>query len=288
MTRILVTGANGQLGSELREIAKREEKNLNFFFSDLPDLDITDKASVEAILREKECRFIVNCAAYTNVDRAEEEPALASKINCDGVRSLAEAAKACACTLIHVSTDYVFNGTQRTPYTEKDPTSPLGVYGRTKLAGEEAMRATGCNGIIIRTAWLYSAFGKNFVKTMLRLADERDTIRVVNDQRGAPTYAADLAAAIVRIIPQLIAHPERGEIYHYSDAGELSWFDFATAIMQQAGKTCRVEPISSAEYPSPTERPAYSVLSKEKIMRRFGVEVPDWRESLDKCLQRLK
>ena len=226
---------------------------------------------------------IINCAAYTAVDRAEDEPGPAAEINTQAVANLAKAAQKGDCLLIHISTDYVFDGTATTPYTEKIKTCPVSVYGKTKLAGEEAIIRSGCFYIIIRTAWLYSAFGHNFVKTILRLAEERPEINVVNDQIGTPTYAEDLAKAIVKIM----ANDDRVEhegIYHYSNAGVCSWYDFAVEIVRLSGLNCRVNPVTTAEYPTKTHRPAYSVLDKTKIKHTFGVEVPEWQEALRRMM----
>ena len=277
MANILVTGANGQLGSELRKAGFTALDEV--FYTDVADLDITDKKAVEVFVRSKEIDTIVNCAAYTAVDRAEEEPELAARINTEAVRNLAEVAAEEGCLLIHISTDYVFDGTATEPYTEKSAVNPQSVYGRTKLAGEKAVRASGCLAIIIRTAWLYSGYGNNFVKTMLRLAREKGELKVVADQVGTPTCAADLAAAIVRMLGDESVADKTG-IYHFSNEGVCSWFDFAREIVSLSGMRCEVVPLTTEEYPTKAKRPAYSVLDKTKIKREFGVEVPDWKESL--------
>ncbi len=285
MANILVTGAQGQLGSELQKIGFAFLDEV--FYTDVDDLDITDQRAVEHFVRTHDIDTIINCAAYTAVERAEEEEEIAARINTEAVANLARVALAEDCLLIHVSTDYVFDGTATIPYTEKMKPAPQNVYGRTKWAGEEAILNSGCLYIIIRTSWLYSSFGNNFVKTILRLATEKQELRVVNDQIGTPTYAADLAEVIVRIM----ANEERVEyegIYHYSDDGACSWFDFAQEIVRQSGLTCSVCPVTTAEYPTKAHRPAYSVLDKSKIIRTFGVTVPDWKEALARCLKENK
>ena len=281
MANILITGANGQLGSELRKIGFSPLDEV--FFTDVAELDITDYTAIEKFIQVHEVDTIINCAAYTAVDRAEDEPGPAAEINTQAVANLAKAAQKEDCLLIHISTDYVFDGTATTPYTEKIKTCPVSVYGKTKLAGEEAIIRSGCFYIIIRTAWLYSAFGHNFVKPILRRAEERPEINVVNDQIGTPTYAEDLAKAIVKIM----ANDDRVEhegIYHYSNAGVCSWYDFAVEIVRLSGLNCRVNPVTTAEYPTKTHRPAYSVLDKTKIKHTFGVEVPEWQEALRRMM----
>ena len=285
MANILVTGANGQLGSEIRKIGFSILDDV--FYTDVEELDITNYTAVEKFIQLHEIDTIINCAAYTAVDRAEEEPEQAAKINTLAVANLAKAAAKEDCLLIHISTDYVFDGTADKPYTEKNKPCPVSVYGKTKLAGEQEILKSGCLYIIIRTAWLYSSFGHNFVKTILRLADEKPELNVVNDQMGSPTYAADLARAIATIME----NDERVEyegIYHFSNEGICSWFDFATESVNLSGKTCRVNPVSTAEYPSRTPRPAWSVLDKTKIKQTFGVEVPDWKSSLKCMLENLE
>lgn len=281
MANILVTGANGQLGSELRKIGFSALDEV--FYTDVAELDITDYAAVEKFVKDKEIDTIINCAAYTAVDKAEEEPQLAAKINTEAVANLARAAAKEGCLLIHISTDYVFDGTGTKPYTEKDKPCPVSVYGKTKLAGEEAILKSRCFHIIIRTAWLYSSFGNNFVKTILRLAAERPEISVVSDQVGSPTYAGDLAAAIVGIMDSEERIEHEG-IYHYSNEGVCSWYDFAAEIVRLSGKECRVKPVTTAEYPTKTQRPAYSVLDKSKIKKTFGIEIPEWKDALAKMM----
>lgn len=284
MANILVTGANGQLGSELRKIGFTPLDEV--WFTDVTELDITSYDAVNKFVEEKEIDTIINCAAYTAVDKAEDEPELAAKINAEAVSNLAKVAYKQDCLLIHISTDYVFDGTATEPYTEKSKTCPLGVYGKTKLEGEEMIAKSHCMAIIIRTAWLYSTFGNNFVKTILRLAGERENLNVVADQIGSPTYAEDLAKAIVKIME----NDERVEYagtYHFSDAGVCSWYDFATEIVRLSGSKCQVHPVTTAEYPTKTDRPAYSVLDKSKIKSVFDVEVPEWKDSLARCWKTL-
>ena len=291
--RILVTGANGQLGSELRHTATRG--NDSYIFTDVvmaegvatTYLDITDREAVRTFVTENDINIIINCAAYTNVDRAEEEKDRAMLLNATAPGNLAQAMKEVEGLLIHISTDYVFGGDGDKPYTEEQPTAPKSVYGTTKLRGEEAIMSVGCRHIIIRTAWLYSTYGNNFLKTMLRLTSERESISVVNDQIGTPTYAADLAATIVAIIEDGKAENNVG-IYHFSNEGVCSWYDFAREIARVAGnRECKILPCLSSEYPSKVSRPAYSVLDKSKIKRTFGTTIPHWRESVERCINKL-
>ena len=282
MKNILVTGANGQLGNEMR-VLSLENKEYNYFFTDVAELDICDEKAVMAFVKENEIDVIVNCAAYTAVDKAEDNQELCAKLNSEAVGYLAKAAEENQAEFIQISTDYVFDGTNYVPYRETEPTCPNSVYGVTKLAGEKKALEYCSKAMIIRTAWLYSAFGHNFVKTILRLAEERPEINVVNDQIGTPTYAEDLAKAIVKIM----ANDDRVEhegIYHYSNAGVCSWYDFAVEIVRLSGLNCRVNPVTTAEYPTKTHRPAYSVLDKTKIKHTFGVEVPEWQEALRRMM----
>ncbi len=282
---ILVTGANGQLGCELRRLGEASPNR--YIFTDLAELDITDREAVENMMQSEKADIIINCAAYTNVERAEEEADLAERINASAVKSLAHAAAKNDATLFHISTDYVFDGKANTPILEDMPTRPLGVYGRTKLQGEKAIAASGCKAIVIRTAWLYSEFGNNFLKTMLRLTAEREHINVVFDQVGSPTYAGDLALAIFSIIEGDMFSGNEG-IYHFSDEGVCSWYDFAVEIARAVGNTnCHINPCRSKDLPTKAQRPAYSVLDKDKIKRTFGIEIPQWRESMFYCLKRL-
>ena len=294
MGRVLVTGANGQLGNEMRIIAKeREEK---FLFTDVCEqdgvetlfLDITDIEAVRRIVKEQNIGVIVNCAAYTNVDGAETDPSLAEELNAAAPENLAKAMKEAGGLLVHISTDYVFG---KEPYNipcrEDQQGTPTGVYGLTKLQGEQRVMATGCNYVIIRTAWLYSEFGKNFCRTMMNLTASRQELKVVFDQAGTPTYAMDLAKAIITVISKFDG--SQTGIYHYSNEGVCSWYDFAKMIAQYNGTTeCDVQPCHSDEFPSTVKRPSYSVLDKTKIKSVFGVEVPYWTDSLKVCISNLK
>ena len=286
MKNVLVTGANGQLGSQMRRLGSVSPNN--YIFTDVAELDITDKGAVVQFIAANKVDVIVNCAAYTNVDKAEDDQATAELINATAVANLAEAVKAVDGTLIHVSTDYVFGTDGNTPRTEDMPTAPLGVYGVTKLHGEQAIAASGCKALIFRTAWLYSEFGNNFLKTMLRLTAERPALNVVFDQVGTPTYAGDLAVLIFSIIEYDTYEGNEG-IYHFSNEGVCSWYDFATEIAAAAGHTaCRINPCHSDEFPSKVTRPPYSVLDKTKVKRTFDVEIPHWRDSMIHCINRLK
>ena len=283
---ILVTGANGQLGNEMRRLGAVSPNN--YIFTDVAELDITDANAVLATVKENAVEIIVNCAAYTNVDKAESDEATAELINSTAVRNLAVAMKEVGGTLFHVSTDYVFGLDGNTPRTEDMPVNPLGVYGRTKLNGELAIKESGCKALIFRTAWLYSEFGNNFLKTMMRLTAEREQLNVVFDQVGTPTYAGDLALAIFSIIEAGVYEGNEG-IYHFSDEGVCSWYDFAVEIAAAAGNTnCRISPCHSSEFPSPVTRPPYSVLDKTKIKNTFDIEIPHWRESMEYCIKRIK
>lgn len=283
---ILITGANGQLGNEMRKVSAVSPNN--YIFTDVAELDITDKVAVLDFVQSNGVNIIVNCAAYTNVDKAEDDEDTAEKINATAVANLAEAMKAVDGTLFHVSTDYVFGSEGNTPRSEDMPLNPLGAYGRTKLHGEQAIAASGCKAIIIRTAWLYSEFGNNFLKTMLRLTAEKESLNVVFDQVGSPTYAGDLAVAIFTIIESNLYGGNEG-IYHFSNEGVCSWYDFATEIAVAAGNTkCNVQPCHSYEFPSKVTRPPFSVLDKTKIKKTFNLEIPHWRESMIYCINRLK
>lgn len=282
--RVLITGANGQLGNEMRRLGAVSPNE--YIFTDVAELDITDKAAVAEFVKSNNVEIIVNCAAYTNVDKAEDDEATAELINATAVRNLAEAVKAVDGTLFHVSTDYVFGSEGNTPRTEDMPTNPLGVYGKTKLHGEQAIAEVGAKAIIIRTAWLYSEFGNNFLKTMLRLTAEKESLNVVFDQVGSPTYAGDLALAIFSIIEGGVYAGNEG-VYHFSNEGVCSWYDFATEIAAAAGHECVVMPCHSNEFPSKVTRPPFSVLDKTKIKTTFGIEIPHWRDSMLYCLQRL-
>lgn len=284
---ILVTGANGQLGNEIRRAAAGSPDR--YLYTDAAELDITDAAAVARMTDAEEIDLIINCAAYTNVDRAEEEPELAARINAEAPALLAAAMQRRGGWLIHISTDYVFGGARcNTPCREEQPGTPTGAYGATKLRGEQAIAASGCRHLILRTSWLYSEFGKNFVKTMLELTATRPQLQVVFDQTGTPTYAGDLAEAIVRIVTER-SYAEHGGIYHYSNEGVCSWYDFAKRIAELAGHTaCTIRPCHSAEFPSKVQRPAYSVLDKTKFKQTFGIGIPYWSDSLRRCLNNLQ
>lgn len=284
MANILVTGSKGQLGTELRKTGFTLLDEV--FYTDLPELDITDEQAVWNFVREKEIDMIVNCAAYTAVEQAEEEKERAAFINTTAVANLAKVAAAEDCLLIHISTDYVFDGTATVPYTEKDRPCPQNVYGMTKWEGERAIQKSGCLAVILRTAWLYSANGNNFVKTILRLASEKGEVSVVADQIGTPTYAADLAKVIVEIVAENELE-NTVEIYHYTNEGACSWYEFAREIIAQSGIECKVHPLTTAQYPTKAKRPAYAILDKTKIKRRYGIEIPLWQEALGRCLTAL-
>ena len=283
---ILVTGANGQLGNEMRRLGAVSPNN--YIFTDVAELDITNADAVMYVAKHYSIDAIINCAAYTNVDKAESDQATAELINATAVGNLARAMKEVGGTLFHVSTDYVFGSEGNTPRTEEMALNPLGVYGLTKLHGEQAIEASGCKALIFRTAWLYSEFGNNFLKTMLRLTAEREQLNVVFDQVGTPTYAGDLALAIFSIIEAGV-YPGNEGVYHFSNEGVCSWYDFAVEIAAAAGHTnCRINPCHSSEFPSPVTRPPYSVLDKTKIKKTFDIDIPHWRESMEYCIKRLK
>lgn len=283
MKTVLVTGANGQLGNSIRSLAEGYPQ-FDFLFTDVDSLDICDAVAVTEYAVSHQIHYIVNCAAYTAVDKAEDDEALCLRINRDAVRNLGEAARAVGAKVVHVSTDYVFDGTNCRPYTESDPTCPVSVYGRTKLAGEDTLLDVCPDSVIIRTAWLYSEYGNNFVKTMLRLGSEREEIRVVFDQVGTPTYAGDLAYAILSVL----VHAEEGAfipgVYHFSNEGVCSWYDFTVKIMQLAGLPAHILPIESKEYPAKAVRPHFSVLNKAKIKAVYAISIPHWEASLQKCI----
>ena len=283
MKNILITGANGQLGNEMR-VLSAENKEYTYFFTDVAELDICNAQAILDFVKANAINVIVNCAAYTAVDKAEESIELCTKLNADAVGYLAEAAEANGAEFIQISTDYVFDGTAHTPYQETEPTCPNSVYGHTKLAGEQNALTLCTRSMVIRTAWLYSTFGNNFVKTMIRLGKERDSLGVIFDQIGTPTYARDLARAIFAAIRQGVVPG----IYHFSNEGVCSWYDFTKAIHRLAGiTTCQVKPLHTEEYPTPAKRPHYSVLDKSKIKATFGIEVPYWEESLQECIAQL-
>lgn len=298
---ILITGANGQLGNEMRLVSKASSHT--FVFTDVVEaegvettlLDITDLEAVRSIVRERDVQCIVNCAAYTNVDKAESDEAFCRVLNADASRNLAQAMKEAGGLLVHVSTDYVFGGDPyNTPCKEDQKGTPTGVYGRTKLEGEQHILATGCDYAILRTAWLYSEFGRNFVKTMLNLTATKPQLKVVFDQAGTPTYAYDLAQAIHTVLEDYVQEqPQQGYskngIYHFSNEGVCSWYDFTKVIAALSGHTeCDIQPCHSHEFPSPVIRPAYSVLDKTKIKETFGIRIPYWMDSLKVCLQNMQ
>ncbi|MGD9718605.1 MAG: dTDP-4-dehydrorhamnose reductase [Sulfurimonadaceae bacterium] len=293
MRNVLVTGSNGQLGSEIKELVSEGltlgKQESTFFFTDREALDITNFHAMEEFIDTNEIDIIINCAAYTAVDKAESDEYNADAINHVAVKDMAKLSKEKGLKLIHISTDYVFNGKNYMPYKEDDATAPNGVYGQTKLDGENAILEIAPKGaIIIRTSWVYSTYGANFVKTMLRLGKERQELGVIFDQVGTPTYARDLAQAILDIL----SHPELDsraavQIYHYSNEGVLSWYDFAKEIMRMAKLTCQVNPIETKEYPTPAVRPHYSLLNKAKIKKEFNITIPYWKDSLDDCLRKL-
>ncbi|MFC0771695.1 dTDP-4-dehydrorhamnose reductase [Terrimonas alba] len=289
--KILVTGANGQVGEELHKLAK-SYTSFEFIFATRKRLALDNPAKIGEYIYNNKPDYLINCAAYTAVDKAESEEELAYTINAEAPKEMAIACEANNIQLVHVSTDYVFDGKGNSPYKEDDITDPVNLYGDSKLEGEKNIRQHNPSAIIIRTAWVYSEFGKNFVKTMLRLMAEKDQVNVVSDQRGAPTYAADLAEAIMNIISkvEISGHqtPGYGGIYHFSNEGNISWYDFAVAIKELTGSNCIVNPIPTSQFPTPAKRPFYSVLDKTKIQNRFGIEIKDWKQSLTICIDRIK
>lgn len=287
-TKILVTGANGQLGSELRELSGKYV-DYDFTFTDVADLDITSVDALNAFFSKDKFDFVINCAAYTAVDAAESNQELAFRLNTTAIDLLVEMAGKYGFFLVQISTDYVFDGEKNNPYTEDDVPIPSSTYGKTKLEAERLIIYSDINAIVIRTAWLYSTYGKNYVKSMIKYGNERDEMNIVFDQVGTPTYARDLADTILAIIPQLQKKekPYR-EIFHYTNEGVCSWFDFTKHIYNLEGINCKVNPIRTSEYPTPAQRPAYSVLDKSKIKKTFGIDIPYWTDSLDAMLKKLK
>ena len=280
MQTILITGSNGQLGNEMQQAAKRFP-NFNYIYTDVAELDICDKTTLNNFVIENGVNFIVNCAAYTAVDKAEDDVELCYKINRDAVKNIAEVAQDNNVKVVHVSTDYVFDGTNHVPYTEDMPVCPSSIYGKSKLEGEQVLMESCDEAVIIRTSWLYSSFGNNFVKTMMKLGTERDNLNVIFDQVGTPTYAADLADSILNIISH---NNFVSGIYHFSDEGVCSWYDFTKTIHRIAKISCIVQPIETKDYPVRTPRPHYSVLNKAKIKSTYGISIPHWEESLEKCI----
>ena len=285
---ILITGANGQLGSEIKDL-KNKYTNQNLFFKDLPDLDICNYLQLEKFVIDKKINAIINCAAYTAVDKAEEDAETARKVNAEGVLNLVNALQKVNGKLIHISTDYVFDGNNFLPYQESDEVNPIGVYGNTKRTGELFVISSDIDSIVIRTSWLYSAYGNNFVKTMLRLGKEKESLGVIFDQIGTPTYAGDLAKTCLDILAysKEANINSKGNLYHYSNEGVTSWYDFATAIMKINKLDCEVLPIETKDYPTLAQRPHYSVLNKTKIKSDFKLTIPHWRDSLANCIKKI-
>ncbi len=282
MLRTLITGCKGQLGNEIRRLS---EKNLqyDFIFTDIEELDISDQPAINKFFSQNKPDILINCAAYNGVDKAESEPAAAHLINEIAVQYLLGACMKYKCYPVHISSDYVFDGKKNRPYTESDEPAPLSAYGKSKLAGEIAFKKSTEFGLIIRTSWLYSSFGHNFVKTILRKCSKSETLRVVNDQVGSPTYAHDLAKVILEIIPSSFRNKER-EIYHFSDEGACSWYDLASSTVKLSGINCKVLPIPTNAYPLYAPRPSYSVLDINKIKKRLNIDIPHWEDSLKICI----
>ncbi|MDA8893596.1 dTDP-4-dehydrorhamnose reductase [Flavobacteriaceae bacterium] len=286
--KVLITGSNGQLGSEIKELASDYE-NLECVFKDLPELDICDTEVLNMFIIDQHIDAVINCAGYTAVDKAEENPKIAEQVNAKGVLNLVNTLKKVDGKLIHISTDYVFDGNHSQPYKESDPTSPVGVYGQTKRAGELEVLNSSIDAIVIRTSWLYSAYGNNFVKTMLRLGNDKESIQVVFDQIGTATYAKDLAKTCLDILSDAgsTSISKKGSLYHYSNEGVTSWYDFARAIMEISNIDCNIIPIETKDYPTQARRPLYSVLDKSKITSDFKVIIPHWRDSLANCIKKI-
>lgn len=286
--KVLITGSNGQLGSEIKELVS-EFENLECIFKDLPELDICDIDMLTTIIIDQHINAVINCAAYTSVDQSEENPEIAEQVNVKGVLNLVNALEKINGKLIHISTDYVFDGNHSQPYKESDSVSPIGVYGETKRAGELAVLNSSIDAIVIRTSWLYSYYGNNFVKTMLRLGNEKESINVVFDQIGTPTYAKDLAKTCLNILSNAGSTniSKKGSLYHFSNEGVSSWYDFATAIMEISNIDCKVVPIETKDYPTQAIRPLYSVLDKYKIKSDFKVTIHHWRDSLTNCIRKI-
>ncbi len=287
---ILITGGKGQVGQCFQELAAQRPV-LRFLFVDVDELDITDRRAVRQFFAKNRPTWVVNCAAYTAVDKAESDPTLAKKINVTGAKNLAEACAEIGIPFVHISTDYVYHNRQNTPFKEGDPERPKGVYAKTKLLGDRAALKANPLTMIVRTSWVYAHLGNNFVKTMLRLGKERPALNVVFDQIGTPTFAPDLAEAILEIIQKVdnqeVGRDSIGGVWHYSNEGVTSWYDFAVEVFAMSGVACRVSPIETKDYPTPAQRPPFSVLNKSKIKAAFGLHIPHWRESLGRCLEKL-
>jgi len=287
--KVLITGSNGQLGSEVRELAANYSK-LDLVFKNSHELDICNFDELQNFIIKNNIISVINCAAYTAVDAAEEDEQIAKKVNSEGVSNIVKALQKVNGKLIHISTDYVFDGNHFLPYKESEPVSPIGVYGETKRAGELAVINSNIDSIVIRTSWLYSSYGNNFVKTMLRLGSEKENLGVIFDQVGTPTYARDLAKTCLEIITGVnsVKISNNGNLYHYSNEGVASWYDFAISIMELGGVNCKVNPIQTKDYPTLAKRPQYSVLNKSKIKTDFKIEIPYWRNSLKDCIEKIK
>jgi len=287
MIPVLITGCKGQLGSEIQQVSGNFPE-MSFIFTDLEELNITRSRDIRSFLDSMPVKFLVNCAGYTEVDLAEDERELAELLNADATGYLAKISAERGIQLIHISTDYVFDGEKKHPYQEDDQVNPLTIYGKSKLHGEEALQEAN-TGIIIRTSWLYSSFGNNFVKTILRLSAEKDSLNVVFDQSGCPTYARDLASAILEMIRLEIKHKSspRYDIYHYSNQGMCSWYEFATSIIEFAGSGCQIIPVESKDYVTKAKRPRYTVMSKKKILDKYDLLIPHWKDSLKECINEL-
>lgn len=284
---VLITGASGQLASEIRDLSLQFSEH-TFFFENSKTLDVTNEELVCGYVKENKIEAIINCAAYTAVDKAENDYDKAEQINGQGVKNLVNALRNVKGKLIHISTDYVFNGQSFTPYEESQKVAPIGVYGVTKRKGEEYVINSDIEAIIIRTSWVYSNYGNNFVKTMMRLGKERDELNVIFDQVGSPTYAKDLGRVCLDILKNEDKIDEKSKIYHYSNEGVASWYDFAIAIMEIADIECKVYPIETKEYPTPAKRPSYSLLNKTKIKKDFNLDIPYWRDSLKECIKKIE
>jgi dTDP-4-dehydrorhamnose reductase len=287
MAIILITGAKGQLGNELKVVSQKYY-GYDFIYTDIDTLDISDPLKTADFIHKTKPDWIINCSAYNQVDKAESDYENALMVNGIAVRNISDSLKDSTCRFIHISTDYVFDGNSSTPYSDSSPANPLSAYGRSKLEGEKAA-LTHYGSMVIRTSWLYSSFGNNFVKTIIRLANEKDSLKVVSDQTGTPTYAADLAEAIMQIISGVIRNQLafNGGIYNYSNEGVCSWYDFALAIIEETGLNCQVIPILSVDYPTAAKRPSYSVMNKAKIKENYNISIPHWRTSLKRCIKEL-